>query len=267
MNKEKNVTVLAILIFSMIIGGCAGTPKVLKQEDIRGIKKIAVVTSLSNNELIIMDHSQIMEQAPNPSGLIPALIASTIALAAAEANLRSVLDGNPDSLRQVLTDFPVKKVFDENFIKTFFVNREIISPAQVDSLGIDEYPTCKTVKGKTIKDYTPLCEKLNVDTVLQLNFAYGLAVCAKMKRPTAVVSTVMLVIDVENNKLLMRKEVSSDDYYEKGYTLDEFKANGGELYREEIVKAIQGLSYLVSSELGGGVPESLEEKSYWAPEK
>lgn len=260
MKKKKRVMVLGLLAILLVSVGCATTPQALKQEDIRGIRKLAIVTSLSDEDLKILDHTEIMEQpAATQFGVLGVLMYAGIA----SAKVKLALAGDPDSLRQAAADFPVKEVFDQNFVEAFPVSCEILSPQQVDALGTEEYPTCKSAKGKTIHDYSVLCKKLNVDTVLEIDFIHGLAVCKGEKRPTAVVAADVSVLDIEENRLLMKKSISSDDYYIKGYTVDEFRANEAELFKKEILEAVRGFAHLVASEFGA---ESLREKSYWHPE-
>ncbi len=119
--------------------------------------------------------------------------------------------------------------------------------------------------GKTIRDYTILSKSLGVDAVLQINFIYGLAGYGGYQRPSAVISGFVSIIDIKDNKLLMRKIMSSDSYYKKGYTVDEFKTNQAELFKKEILEAIRWFARLVASEFG--VELSLKEKSYWHPSK
>ncbi len=264
MKSRKRVVILGFLVISFIIGGCAGTIKVLKQEDIRDIRKLAIVTSLLDKELKVLDHTGI-ESYGDPRFGFPVFFLDVLltAFSAAAAKYDS-LGGDPDPLRQELVDFPIKKVFDENFTKFFSKNFEIISPQDVDNLGIAEYPEKESVDGETIRDYTVLKEKLGVDTVLEINFIYGLAAYAEHSAST-VVSADISVISIVENRILTKKTILSDSYYKSGHTVDEFKANGAELFKKEIPEAIRGVAHLVAS--GFGVALSLKEKSYWHSEK
>ena len=259
---------IGFLVIATVVVGCAATPNTLKEEDIEGIKKMAVVTSLADEELKILDHTHIEESYTNyQSGALGALAEVLVESAYAAVTVKSALGGDPDPLRQAAADFPVKEVFDDNFFRMFSVSWEVIDPQDVEALGIDKYPTHKSATGKTIHDYTALRKKLNVDTVLEISFVHGLAVCAGVKRPTAVITADVSVIDVEKNRLLMRKTISSDDYYINGYIVDEFAADKAELYKNEIVEAIRAFTHLLVSELGGDTTESLKDKSYWGPNK
>lgn len=282
MEKKSRIAISTLLTICMIIAGCATPPKILKEEDIGGIRKLAVVTSLSDTELQILDHTGIgnisyYEPYYDPQfhslslgqaaavGAIAGLLEGLIEAGIREVAIKSSLGGEPDALREAVRDFSVKEVFDDNFARVFSLGREIVRPQEIEGLEIGEYPEREAVGGETIRDYTVLSKRLGVDTVLEIDFRYGLAAYGGGVSASAVIAGVVSVTDIKDNKLLMRKTISSDAYYRKGYTVEDFKANGAELFRKESVEAIRGFARLVAAEFGEEL--SLKHKSYWRPEK
>jgi len=282
MKKFKKILMIWFLISSTIFYGCAGTGKLttLKPEDIKNIKKMAIVTSLLDKEPIILDHTGIKQEYPNifmSSGygglagyLVGAIAEITVKEIRTSARINSVLGGDPDTLRQAVGNFPIKLVFDETVDKIFSKSCEFTSPQDFKGLGIDDFPIKKSENGKTTRDYSTLYNKLNINTVLEINFVYGLAICRYEIKPTATIVADVSLINIEENKLCMKKVIFSDFYYKKGYTLDEFKANEAALFKREISEVMSYIVQLLASELGAASPPdvvSLKQTSFWNKEK
>ena len=140
------------------------------------------------------------------------------------------------------------------------MNFEIVAPQDIDKLDIKEYHEKETSDGETIKDYTILKEKFNTDTILEIDFIYGLA-AYENEYASAVISADVFVINIDDNKLLMKKTILSDEYFKMGHTVEEFSANNAELFKRELIEAIYGCSYLMASDFGVKLP--LKDKSYW----
>ncbi len=86
MKNLRRLMDLGFLIICLIINGCAGTPKHLKQEDLQDISKLAIVTFLLDNELKVLDHTGVTEQPSYTGyqfgaigGLIEGLIKGAVA--------------------------------------------------------------------------------------------------------------------------------------------------------------------------------------------
>lgn len=263
MKKHTRVTIPGLFMILLVMG-CAGSPKLLKQEDVKGIKRLAFVSSLSDKELQILDHTGHKQQSYTHGqyGAIGGLIEGIIAAGAAPT---IHLGGDPDSLREAVSDFPIKEHFDENFDKVLSINFEILSPEDLDSLRKQDYPETEGASDRTIEDYAALYEKFGVDMVLEIDFVYGLATYRGGLLPSAVVSADVTVRSIDKNKRLMKKTISSDSYYKRGYTVDEFKADGAKLFKSEIIEALRGFSHIVASEFG--VELSGKEKSFWGSDK
>ncbi|MDH3936943.1 MAG: hypothetical protein OEV68_06390 [candidate division Zixibacteria bacterium] len=260
------ITILGLFATYMITG--CGVPakqfNLLKPEDTQQIKKLAIVTSMKDEELQVIDHSGMIKSLKEGRYANTGILGTLIIGGVIDANLRSSLGGDPDMLRMAVSDLPIKKLFDEDFTKTFVMGFETVSPMDVDNLGVDKYPRKKVGRKTKINDYTVLNDKLGADWVLELNFLYGLAAYGGGVSPSAVITADVSVIDIQGNKLLMRRAISSDDFYRKGYTVGEFRSRGGDLFKKEIVEAIQGLAHLVAKEFGEEL--SLKQKSRWNTE-
>ncbi len=265
MNNYKQMAVLAIAPSLLIMSCSAPHPKVLQQGDIDDIKKLAVVTSLSKNELQVLDHSRMMEYSSTSQyGAVGGLLEGLVVGGMASGQIRSSLGGDPDSLRQVVSDLDAKTLFDDNFLSIFTVSFGIVGPQEVDSnIRLAEKPGSESVADEKVR--AAIYEKLRVDTVLEIDFVYGLAAYAGGLAPSAVISGVVTVVDVQENKVVMKKRMSSDSYYKKHYTVEEFSADGGQLFRREIREAARGFAHIVASEFG--VELSHKQESYWQSEE
>ena len=238
---------------TVVISGCAAAPYVLRDEDIQNIKRLAVVTTLSEPELQIVDYTRITEPPYTQSGVLPLLIELAVREAQASAEIKASLGGDPDVLKETVSDFRIKERFDEAFGKMSSTGFEIIGPEEVERLGIKEYPEGGDVEGRTIKDYSALYNRLGVDTVVEIDFIYGLAAYRRERRPRAVIVADVSVMRLVDNELLMRKRIESAGraaVLDRGYTVDEFNANGAELFKKKILEAMRYVAHIVARQLG-----------------
>jgi hypothetical protein len=261
--KHDQKAIIAGFLLVLLITGCAATTTGLKEEDIRAIRKLAIVTVLEDQKLQILDRTGIKQQSwtDGQLGLLGALVEGLIVETVANAKIRGSLGGEPNLLRYEVSDVPIKELFDESFHKAFSIGCEIISPQVVDSLRMEHEAEKEKPGGEKAPDAIAPYKELGVNTILKIEFIYGLAVYAGGVRPSAVIKGRVSVADIEKEKVLLAKTISSDSYYKKAYTIDEFKADGAELFKKELAEATWALAYLVASEFD--VELSRKERSYW----
>jgi hypothetical protein len=100
-----------------------------------------------------------------------------------------------------------------------------------------------------------------VDAVLEIDYTYGLTAYNGVSSSSAVEADVK-VIRLKDDKVLLRKRLSSDDELRRGHSVDDFSREGARIYREELKEAIKGLSHLVLKEFG--VEPDSKKQSRWA---
>jgi hypothetical protein len=249
-----------LLIF--LIAGCAATYTYLKEEDVRDIRKLAIITILEDENLRILDRTGIKQQSYFSPYFGWAGIAADALLteSVASANIRGSLGGDPDLLRYEISDISIKELFDETFYKAFTIGCETISRETVDSLQREYQAEAKKAGSKEAADPIAGFKELGVNVILTIKFIYGLAVFGGGVSPSTVICAEVSFANIEKEKVL-RKRISSDSFYKKGYTVDEFTANGAGIFKKELAEATWALAYLVASEFG--VELSRKNKSYW----
>lgn len=260
--KHGQKATIAVFLLVFLIAGCASTSTRLKEEDIKAIRKLAIITALEDEKLQILDRTGIKQQSwtGGQLGLLGILVEGLIVETVANAKIKGSLGGEPDLLRYAISDVSIKELFDENFHKAFTIGCEIISRETVDSLRMEYQAKMKKAGSTEPPDAIAPYKKLGVNSILRIEFIYGLAVYAGGIRPTAVISAEVSFANLEKERVA-RKRISSDSQYKKGYTIDEFKADGAEIFKKELAEATWALAYLVASEFG--VELSQKEKSYW----
>jgi hypothetical protein len=247
--KKAKVRVLgriAIVFLFIIFYGCASTPQSLKSVSINNLRKIAIVTSLSDKELKVLDHTYTWQKSyagkayPLTGDLIDLLINSI----RANSIIYLSLGGNPDLLRREIgEEFKIKNILDENLIKRFSTKYEVVGP---------EYFI--TAQKASLKDYISSCREIGVDILLKIDFVYGLAAYADSKA-SAVIDADISVYDIKTSNLLMERSISSENYFKEGHVINEFKANKAELFKKNIIEAANGLSILIAYEFGIDIEE------------
>lgn len=235
-----------------LTAGCSITPNYLKTEAIGKIKKLVIITTLQDEKLRIFDHTEVWKE--NQEGLRYAGVFGGAALtgivgiaAALEANskIRESLGGNPDLLRELLREYPIKEILEEKLIDKVSEMYEIVDANHL----LDELRESQKGQKYKIEDYLDVCRKCEADTMLKIDFYYGLAAYSGEKPSAAIVGNI-LVYDVKTKELLMKKAILSDQYFREGRTVPEFSDNGAELFKEDIIEAVDSISLLLASDLG-----------------
>jgi hypothetical protein len=230
-----------------LMAGCATTPKSLKTEIMSSIKKLGVVTFLRDNKLKVFDHTDVSKKTYGGFmfGAIGGALEGLAIAVETNIRIRSSLGGDPNILIQELGEYRINEILEGKVSKKLSEKYVIVNIEQfVNKLR-------ETKKGQKLKieDYLDLCEKCEVDTMLKVDFDYGLATYAREKASAAITSNVS-VYDVKTKTLLMKKDILSDWYFKKSRVIPEFSANAAELYKRDILEAMNALSLMVASDLG-----------------
>ncbi len=265
MSRHAIVAVLVVAAVVIMLG-CGGLPKHLNSDESKDYSRLAIVTSMADKRLRMLNHSGIDRDYSSGfggalGGLLDALARKSIHKAHSALMSPESLGGQPQLLREALLDFDMKKCFDENFRRVFLLDKHIVGAQDLDSLGFHSFPELPVRRGAPGYDYSLLLDELSIDLVLEMQLTYGLATYGGGIKPSAVVVAELRVIDLDKNSIKMETAISSDLRYKKAYSIDEFRANGAEIFRREIVEAVEALARVVASEFGAEL--SLKHKSYW----
>jgi hypothetical protein len=257
---QKAMTAVFLLVFLM--AGCASTSTRLKEDDVTGIRKLAIITALQDDNLQILDRTHIKDQGYTGAqhGFLGALVAELITETAARAQVKGSLGGDPDLLRQAASDVPVGQIFDENFYKAFDIGCEILCRETVDSLRKEHQAKMAKAGTEDPPDAIAPYRELGVNRILKIEYTYALAAYGGGAKPSVVIHAKVSLANLDKERMA-RKTICSDSHHKKGYTIEEFKADGAEIFKEELAEATWALAYLVASEFG--VELSQKERSYW----
>jgi len=241
--------IVCVFIFSLMVG-CATTPKPLMPEEISKVKKLAIVTILRHKGLGLFDHTD----AWHKFGMYP-IVAGTIF----SASMVDSLGGNPYRLDSQLKDYPIKEILEAKITQKLSEKYEILNSNDL----CDALKQSKTDQKLVIEDYLDACKKLGADTLLEVNFSYGVAFYMGEKSSAAIITNIS-VYDVYANNLLMKKEFISDDYFKKNRIVPDFAANSAELYKKDMLEIVNGFTQIVALEFGLKVDEVFQLKNYFA---
>jgi hypothetical protein len=180
-----------------------------------------------------------------------------------EAAARAALVRYTDTLEKKLGSYNHKAVLDETFERSFVLEAATVNPKEIDKLEIVDYPEIRTGDGRAIKNYAVLGEKLGVDSVLAVDFSYGLEVWEKTLAAVVITSDVT-AIRITDNVVLMNAHISSGTIEKALHTVDELMSNNARLYKIEYAKACKAIVYLIAAHLG--VNLSSTGTFSWQPE-
>jgi hypothetical protein len=245
----------------LILAGCAtvSIPTSLKTEDTQNLHKVAVVTNLSDSKLQIFDRTGIKDQYSSyySMGALSYLLVDGVS----SAQVKASLQGDPELLRQALSDFSVKDVFNDIFTKFFKTGFETIGPIITEKFTITEYAEASNCKKKKIKDYNILSKELGVDAVIEINYRYGLGAYGVGFYCLPLIMAEVTMISLPEDKILMERKLGSDYAVKRGYTVDNLRENGGELFRKEFSRSVHDFIYALAPAFGKEA--SLKDRSYW----
>lgn len=257
--SKKNIIFLlkifCIISLSLVVG-CATTPKLLKPEASDKIQKLAIVMVLRNNELIVFDHTDIWDKTYGGFmfGLIGALTESMVLAVEANIRKRISLGGDPDLLKEQLGEYMIEEILEEKISQKLSEKYEITKANHYGELS-----NTKKDQSSIIEDYLNICKKLEADTLLEVDFYYGLAAYA-VEKASAVIIAKISVYDVYKENLIMRKKFISDEYFKKSRIVPDFAANNAALYKQDMLEIVNGFTQLVALDFGLKVDEGFKFK-------
>lgn len=248
---RKAMKTLMIVVLMAAPMRCATSPQptpYMASEELQKIRKMAVVISLSGEGADISHHKGLTASPYTaPFGLLGILIGSAVEKAA----IRSSLNSYSDSLKNGLANYSPKTVLDETFSRLFTMEFETVNPAEIEK---------ETIEAKETKDYGKLASMLGIDSVLEIDFQYGLEVHGETLS-AAVINADLKLIRVNDKAVLLSKRISSGKIAKTWYRVDEFVKHNAKIYKSEFSKACEAIVYLTALELGTNLNST--GKFYW----
>jgi hypothetical protein len=264
----------SLILFSLVVivslagSGCSTGPKQIAHEDLEEIERVALVARLDNPDLMVFNHMcnpvdccTYGAYSGSQQGAVGGLIEGAIIGLMQTAQTNESLKGDLDALRENLVDFDAAATFDEYIIRQLKPVFAVIGPKELADIDFTLLPEQKNASGKKVRDYSFLREEKGIDTVIEVEYSYGLAVYPGKVKPSAVLHANIRVIDLSNHEILMSKTVASDQHYKRSHSVNEFAAERGWLYRREYTQAVYALANLIAIEFGATPSE--KHRSYW----
>jgi hypothetical protein len=238
-------TAQAVVIFSVIavLAGCADRPPV-KIQNASTIKRIGLVITPVEEKLSVLDHTGVWEapEVMGQFGAVGMLAEGLVRVVEQKSAAHGSLGGGIEELYDVLPVYPLQGLEAQKITDRLSTRYEVVN------LGLPG-------KGLQIEDYLTTAKQHGLDTLLKVDLAYGLAVYAGAQASAAIDAQVY-VYDVRNGNVVLNKLIRSDQFVRSGNTVGQFKANGAELFKRDIVEAADGLAILIASEFGFEQPEA-----------
>ena len=228
------------LIFTLClfpVTGCAPKYTPLTPDQTNNIRKIGLVVSSATPQMEVIDHTHIMDKGNHPAayqfGLVGALLVAVPLAIATSSEIDESLGGDPDLLRERLGAFELTGFLEKKIQDRLSKNHEVFFLKKTDD---DE-------------DLQKIAKERNLDTLLEVGFVFGLAAYLNEKASPAVVADIKLT-NVSTEETLLEKRILSDSYFRYNNVIEEFARNEGELFKNSIHVAADGVSTIVASEFG-----------------
>ncbi len=245
---DRWLTSIGLLLLVLFLSGCATTTVDLVKHDAESVRKIALITRLSNDRLQVFDQTgpkRMYVAAPaTPAGIAAGLVVGGVAKAVvAGIKKNRSLSGDPNDLQNELGDSRIDLIFDSTFMDEFGQKFEIVAPQVSKDVRLEPNPA----EGGQA-DYSPFQKLFGADSVLVIDYQYGLA--AYDKRPaSAAISADVSLISVGENRVILHKSIFCDTSWRGGHTVSEYKADNARLFKEEIAEDVKGIAGVLVVEL------------------
>lgn len=262
--EVKRLWVVLTVLFTL--SGCVSVPLSLKPQDCSQTRRVGIFTTLVDMTPRALDHTGPSYTRDAAAGAAAGAVAGASAggnvargaAAGAAAGLviglievidaavvtRRSLGGSMDEVTKELGPFSMKQIFDQKLVERFSKTYEVVGPQvfSEESLKVEK-PNDKLDALFTV------AWNHGVDTLILVDFAYGMAVYRDTKASPAI-DTVVKVYDIKTGNLLLMKGIRSDGYFRTARTVGELKPNKAELFRKEITEAADVAALAIASEFG-----------------
>ena len=249
MKKSNNLCLWMVLCafgFSLT-SGCATTSKSLGPETTSKIKKLGLVMVLQDKQLRVFDHTGVSKKTYGGFmfGAIGGALEGIAIAVETNIRIRSSLGGDPNILIKELGEYHIDEIFGEELVNKLSGKYAIVNTDRF----VNELRDAKKGQKLKVKDYLDACRRCEADTMLKIDFDYGLAAYAREKSSAAIIVN-LSVYDVATKYLVMKKQILSDQYFKRSRVITDFSANGAELYKKDIPEIVNVLSIIVARDFG-----------------
>lgn len=221
------VSVMALFI----LYGCASVPKSLSSEDRDRIKTVAVTAVLEDDELSILDITEIKKREYSKTyggmmfGAIGGALEALIIEGISRYKIGSHVGGNIAPIRENIQGYNIKTVFNDLVLKGM-------------SETLKESNKVQRVQAMAFQENSFESKSVDADALLKIEYKYGIGARDKQKQLPAITATVSIE-SIPDNRTLMKDTWIAYSCEEHNYTIDDYAKNGGEIYRrcfEEMVE-------------------------------
>lgn len=238
---------IALSLLLPLLSGCSTTPKRMSFDDINRMRNVAVVAKLDDRDLKVLDITGIKKKEQSRQyggvmfGALGGAIEALIIEGIANNKIHSMIGGSIDPVRESVADFDAGAAFFE--------------------VAQSKLPD-KIKSGRTIQNVTVLKEgkipesagsivisgddkNIHPDTLLTIEYRYGLGALVESRPVPAIVANIS-VVNIPENREMMRDSMVSYSCSENNYTLADYAGDKGKIFRQcfsELVESFcQGLA-------------------------
>lgn len=232
------------ILFSLLFcSGCA-TISGLKPEQVESVKTIALAIEPYRNKPEILDHTKVRGKSYTgyQFGAIGGLVEGSILSFEANAAQKRYLGGSPKSFLETMKDMQIQRDLEDQIQENLKTGFHVVSS---DDLRQECQKNDDDKCG--INEYLQSANQMGGEALVYLKYAYGLATYPDEKA-SVVIDADLWIYDVGQKKVLLKKGLSSEEFFREGHTVDEFLAEDGSLFKNQIQIATDGLSKQVAAE-------------------
>ncbi len=263
--KRSAICTFVVSCCILIICGCGSPNKNIVQDENSYQKKYALLTNLINKDFRTLTQKGDREfgglHPPPGIGLLGGAIFGAIAGALENAAFREEVGGNPKRLKKALKKYPITTNFDKIIDSVLSLNFDIRGSSELGNIKAKRFFNTIRARREEKNKCRKLREKYGIDYLVEINYLYGIVCYKEGLFPSAGIVAEVVISDTQSKKILMDTTICSDAYYKRNIAVDKLAEDDGELFKVEIIKAIEGFAHLISSELG--VEIDTKEKSFW----
>jgi len=236
---------LLLLLAALFLFGCASTklPRYMSSDYASGIRNIVIVTKLDHEGLSLLDLAEIKKEEHSKQyggvtrGALGAALEWIIVEGIASYKINALIGGSIEPVRESVADFDARTTFDDITYRTF--SEQIRTHRDIHSIVM--LKTNDLSQEELIKNQPHERKDNGSDVVLEIDYSHGIGAFAE-ERPLPAIVARISVRSIPEQATIMSDTLltySCDDHY---YTLADYAANNGEIYKQCFRKIVEKLS-------------------------
>lgn len=229
MKTKTYKTCLLLTIVFLLLHGCASTPKFLSSKDQNEIKSITLITVQKDDQMSVLDITQIRQQAYSRSyggamyGAVGGALEALIKEGISSYKINSLIGGSIDPIKESISGYNTKAAFDDLVFRGITQNmKELNKNHNVRILDVRILDRSLSGEQRRSND---------ADVLMKIEYKYGIGAYVENKPLPAMIAKIS-VESLPDNRTLMKNTWTACGCEQRNYTIGDYAKDDGRIYKQ-----------------------------------